>query len=641
MVHQALLFCADEKAAHIVEKILSELDFDVAPCSEPFAAVKRITTEHFEVLVVDCNNERDATLLFKSARNSALNHSSLAVAVVEGQAGIAKAFRIGANLVLSKPINVEQSKSTLRVARGLLRKAEAAKPASAPSPQLSASPASADPVAFPTFTPAPETVSSPLTLSPSMAVPPTAPTIAAGLEVEADEEPAPALGAAEAALLESMPEPLAPQPNASLGISKSQAWQPASKPLPDPDLASSVLAKPESASPQTFKTPASQLGLESSAPQKSGRSMSGLSFESAAAATAPAKETPASSSQEVKPVSVLSETTAAPAPTKPRASKPSAGPATLRLDVHKEEAQNQKTTAPAPDAARKNLLIAVVLVLAVAAAGYFAWPRLRPAIMNLGIVQKYLGPKPAQAHVPAPVLVVPSAAQTSPAPAPASALSASQLGAGPQPTGGATATASATPPQPASSATSQAPANLPASGTAAASKQSQQTASPEPLVATSHPTAVPRAAAPLVVKSDLKRGAQDRQVAPPAAIDIASNSSDKAIAGIVNVPPVLAAKPVLQVVHVSQGVSNGLLIKRIPPTYPTLALQLRVEGTVELEATVDKDGSISNIKVIKGDAMLARAAVDAVKRWKYKPYYLDGQPVQLQTQITINFKLPI
>ena len=73
-------------------------------------------------MVVDCDNEQNATLLFKSARNSSSNQSSLAVAVVEGQAGVAKAFRIGADLVLTKPINVEQAKGTLRVARGLLRK---------------------------------------------------------------------------------------------------------------------------------------------------------------------------------------------------------------------------------------------------------------------------------------------------------------------------------------------------------------------------------------------------------------------------------------------------------------------------------------------------------------------------------------
>src|SRR5271167_1848483 len=128
MGYQALLFCPDEKTARAVTQVLSELDFNVIPCTEPFGAVKKLMGEHFDAVVVDCDNEQNATLLFKSARNTPANQSALAVAVVEGQAGVAKAFRIGANLVLTKPINVEQAKGTLRVARGLLRKNEGGKP---------------------------------------------------------------------------------------------------------------------------------------------------------------------------------------------------------------------------------------------------------------------------------------------------------------------------------------------------------------------------------------------------------------------------------------------------------------------------------------------------------------------------------
>src|SRR5215468_2973761 len=140
MSYQALLFCPDEKTARVVTQVLTELDFMVEPCNETFAAVKKLMAQHFDAVVVDCDNEQNATLLFKSARNSAPNQNSLAVAVVEGQAGVAKAFRIGANLVLTKPINVEQAKGTLRVARGLLRKGTeppkagtAATPAAQPS----------------------------------------------------------------------------------------------------------------------------------------------------------------------------------------------------------------------------------------------------------------------------------------------------------------------------------------------------------------------------------------------------------------------------------------------------------------------------------------------------------------------------
>jgi len=101
-----------------------------------------------------------------------------------------------------------------------------------------------------------------------------------------------------------------------------------------------------------------------------------------------------------------------------------------------------------------------------------------------------------------------------------------------------------------------------------------------------------------------------------------------------------AFKPTLQKLSVSQGVSQGLLIKKVPPTYPPVALRMRIEGEVELLATISKDGEISQVKVLRGDSQLTKAAVTAVKQWKYKPYLLNGEPVEIQTQITINFKLP-
>src|SRR5262249_19786255 len=135
MGYQALIFCAEPRTVRALTQVLSELDFSIEACSEPFDAVKRLTAQHFDALIVDCDNEQNATLLFKSCRNSETNSASLSVAVVDGQAAIAKAFRLGANLVLTKPINVEQSKGTLRVARGLLRKAETGKASTAAESQ--------------------------------------------------------------------------------------------------------------------------------------------------------------------------------------------------------------------------------------------------------------------------------------------------------------------------------------------------------------------------------------------------------------------------------------------------------------------------------------------------------------------------
>ena len=101
-----------------------------------------------------------------------------------------------------------------------------------------------------------------------------------------------------------------------------------------------------------------------------------------------------------------------------------------------------------------------------------------------------------------------------------------------------------------------------------------------------------------------------------------------------------AFKPTLQTLNVSQGVSQGLLIKKVSPSYPPSALRMRVEGKVELLATISKDGNITHIKVLSGDSQLTKAATDAVSKWKYQPYLLNGEPVEIQTQVTVNFKLP-
>src|SRR5580700_10203036 len=92
-------------------------------------------------------------------------------------------------------------------------------------------------------------------------------------------------------------------------------------------------------------------------------------------------------------------------------------------------------------------------------------------------------------------------------------------------------------------------------------------------------------------------------------------------------------------VRVSSGVSSGLLIRKVSPTYPPLARQARIQGTVVLQAQISKDGSIQNLQLISGHPMLAPAAIEAVKQWKYKPYLLNGEPVEVETQVQVNFTL--
>jgi protein TonB len=112
------------------------------------------------------------------------------------------------------------------------------------------------------------------------------------------------------------------------------------------------------------------------------------------------------------------------------------------------------------------------------------------------------------------------------------------------------------------------------------------------------------------------------------------------IGGIINSTPIAVPKVATpQRVRVSQGVTQGLLLRKIQPAYPPLARQARIQGSVLLQAEISKDGSIQNLRLISGHPMLAPAAIEAVKQWKYKPYILNGEPVEVETQITVNFTL--
>lgn len=112
------------------------------------------------------------------------------------------------------------------------------------------------------------------------------------------------------------------------------------------------------------------------------------------------------------------------------------------------------------------------------------------------------------------------------------------------------------------------------------------------------------------------------------------------IGGIISSTPVAVPKVATpQRVRVSQGVSQGLLVKKVQPAYPPLARQARIQGTVTLQAEISKDGSIENLRLVSGHPMLAPAAIEAVKQWRYKPYMLNGEPVAVETTVMVNFTL--
>ena len=564
MGYQALLFCPDEKTAHTVTQVLSELDFAVTPCTEPFAAVKKLMGEHFDAVVVDCDNEQNATLLFKSARNTSSNQSSLAVAVVEGQAGVAKAFRIGANLVLTKPINVEQAKGTLRVARGLLRKNDAAKPA------LIANSASPLP-AIPKLSPQPTTLVD--------AKPPQSASFPAVNTAIANIQTQKAASAMAATLENGTTEPSAAA-TADKNFSREIAKLPA------------------------IQTPALQNVPSSSDPKiEVTTSRAGFGM-SAASAPAPALEPKAVVPSEKQSSAVLPEIKS-----------------TARVEELKENTASAETlSTPAPmftfggtaiesqgSGSKKLLLIIAAAVVLIAAGGYAAWT--------------HWGQSDNSSTVPNHVVETPVKAPVSPQAAP-----------------------SPTPSEKVSAPDAQSTANAETVEAHPSKIMPATDSSKPPPSATNKAPAAKEAEEPIVIKNHLSRPsaktvADNDAPAPPMLSGVAPAGNGGGLPNLIESPSKVPT-PVLQALTVSQGVSQGLLVKKVQPKYPPSALRLHVEGGVQLLATISKSGDISAVKILSGDKDLSHAAADAVKQWKYKPYLLNGLPVEIQTQITVNFKLP-
>ena len=103
-------------------------------------------------------------------------------------------------------------------------------------------------------------------------------------------------------------------------------------------------------------------------------------------------------------------------------------------------------------------------------------------------------------------------------------------------------------------------------------------------------------------------------------------------------PPPAAPKPTGPK-KVSSGVMEGNLIRKVDPPYPSMAKIAHIQGDVVLQATISKGGTIENLRGVSGHPILIQAAMEAVRQWKYRPYELNGEPVEVETTITVRFHM--
>jgi periplasmic protein TonB len=104
-------------------------------------------------------------------------------------------------------------------------------------------------------------------------------------------------------------------------------------------------------------------------------------------------------------------------------------------------------------------------------------------------------------------------------------------------------------------------------------------------------------------------------------------------------PQAQAQPEVPKRMRVSAGITSGLLKTKVQPLYPEKARANGIQGIVDLDAEISKDGDVTHLSVISGDSLLAQAAMDAVKQWKYKPFLRNGQAMDVETTVRVAFTL--
>jgi protein TonB len=154
-------------------------------------------------------------------------------------------------------------------------------------------------------------------------------------------------------------------------------------------------------------------------------------------------------------------------------------------------------------------------------------------------------------------------------------------------------------------------------------------------------------------KAALAAPVHTTQEAPPTQVDTTSEVAAgmvggtpdgtlaETLGGLHTVPvPAKAPEPApVKRIRVASGVAEANLIHDVPPQYPPEAGRKRIEGTVVLLAVIGTDGSVKDVRVESGPPPLAQAAIEAVKQWRYKPYLLNGVPVEIDSRITVNFTM--
>jgi len=600
MALRALVFSSDGSTTSALCHILTDLGIEAEICSEMLVAVERITGQAYSALLVDWDQQAEAIFLVKQLRELKLGAQALTLALVQNDQDLPQALQAGANSVIRKPIDARQAHDTLSTAKQLILARQV------------------EPRVLESRIAPPPTIEEEIAesaVNPDAVTPEAISHKEGGFAIDDSgndqfEEPKTKRGF----LQQTAPRSAVEAEQQMAGAEAEAAAEPPPRPRPAPDPAARdraliILGYGPKADPKSSGRSPEQ--------EKSG------DLETISAIPTPAQR-PAPPRDLNQEFSALPE-----GEEEPKSASSSAGSRLAFFAValacgvavvlwvfapgHPYSASLRKLLHPEQAATRPIIPVQSTTLRSVSHAALEPKPEqtVQPdpdltesedaATSNIQIIENKPIPiagaqQPLTSDAPPdaqPVQTPPPASSTEPPPAPA---------------GSATAI----------------PAPLPADSTTSASHPQVQSATATQV----QPPARP--AASVGVTQTPQNISPDGPMSSPAVI-IPDSLKKAPPAGSINSvePPTIP-----------EETSRSMLLKQVEPEYPPIAIPQKLEGTVILQAFVGQDGSVRDLKLVRGYFLLGRAAFDAVRQWRFKPYTQNGKPSEFQTYITISFKLP-
>jgi periplasmic protein TonB len=622
---RCLLFSSNEEMVQPIWQVLADLGIEGEYCQSAVDAVEKVTTQSFQIVITDWDNQPEAAFLLKTARDLKAAQRPLTLAIVSDDAKRPEALQAGANSILLKPIRAEQVRDTMSTACELLRSKlqlpAVAHPRQASAPVAMAAAAAAGTVSAPS-SPAPQPVRSPESQQPASSAP------------DAQDDGEFEVGKSEAS---AAPKIVAGNQLPSISPATDTPEQPkAEQPLTGWAMLQARLTKSAPAPSAPAKSELLSYGET--------RSYSGSSASPAEAKVIPAKKESRRDAESAALFAYMSEKPAPPS-----------------------------GAAKAPPKLGKIFIIAA---LAIACVGLGAVPRARQSLQTFyrsGVRAgtRLLNPPPAP--LPAPVVLHDSFGQSGdeyklpvPANIPDATTDPSQIRVLP------TVDPTAKPPKnpEANSAPEQtlSPENPPVGQDQTAASQvvpeKQIEVKDNSPAATDAPKTAPETrpeAPPSQTRATLNNPVvQAPAPQPPAKPPVPRSTPQPTVSASVSagIPsslksqlasstpqasgskPVEAAMSSIEPVNLPEPVERQFLLQPVDPVYPAAAKASGQRGTVILQALIGRDGTVQDAEFLQGSLVFARVAIDAVKQYRFKPYILNGRAVSVQTVITLNFKPP-